>query len=430
MRLYNTLSRDGRGVRPRRRPHRAHVHVRADRLRARAHRQFPDVRQPRRAAARAAAPGGLRDAPGHELHGRRRQDHRRVRSRPASRCATTPTSTSRRFSRMRRRWASSRSRRIRARPTTPNLRAMVDMVSALEARGHTYRSDGSVYFRIATLPDYGKLARLDHEGIQAGARVDADTYAKQDARDFVLWKATKPGEPTWDCGCGPGRPGWHIECSAMALRLLGEPPIDIHGGGIDLIFPHHENEIAQAEGATGTPFVALLGARRVPEPRQREDVEVARQRLHGARHSRQRLPRVGAAVSADLGALPQATHVQLGRARAGRGGRDAARGLPRARRGRVAAARRIRAIAARVATAREEFRAMIASDLNVPGAHGVMFDLVREMNAAIDQGQVGRAGCAGDSRGVRRVRPRARRAGAAARGRRRPAGAGRGDRGG
>ena len=135
-----------------------------------------------------------------------------------------------------------------------NLRAMVEMIRRLEARGHTYRSDGSIYFRIASLPGYGKLARLDHEGIQAGARVDSDTYAKQDARDFVLWKATKPGEPTWDYGCGPGRPGWHIECSAMALRLLGDPPIDIHGGGIDLIFPHHENEIAQAEGATGQPF--------------------------------------------------------------------------------------------------------------------------------------------------------------------------------
>src|SRR5436190_2354243 len=136
-----------------------------------------------------------------------------------------------------------------------NLRAMADMVNALQKNGHTYESEGSIYFRIATLPGYGKLARLDHEGIQAGARVDSDSYNKQDARDFVLWKATKPGEPTWDYGCGPGRPGWHIECSAMALRLLGEPPIDIHGGGIDLVFPHHENEIAQAEGATGKPFV-------------------------------------------------------------------------------------------------------------------------------------------------------------------------------
>jgi cysteinyl-tRNA synthetase len=135
-----------------------------------------------------------------------------------------------------------------------NLKAMADMINALGQRGHTYTSDGSIYFKIATLPSYGKLARLDHEGIQAGARVDSDEYDKESARDFVLWKSTKPGEPTWDVGCGPGRPGWHIECSAMALRLLGESPIDIHTGGVDLVFPHHENEIAQSEGATGQEF--------------------------------------------------------------------------------------------------------------------------------------------------------------------------------
>jgi cysteinyl-tRNA synthetase len=135
-----------------------------------------------------------------------------------------------------------------------NLKAMADMINALEQRGHTYSSDGSIYFKIATLPSYGKLARLDHEGIQSGARVDSDEYDKESARDFVLWKATKAGEPTWDAGCGPGRPGWHIECSAMALRLLGESPIDIHTGGVDLVFPHHENEIAQSEGATGKEF--------------------------------------------------------------------------------------------------------------------------------------------------------------------------------
>ena len=141
------------------------------------------------------------------------------------------------------------------RATDPeNIQAMVDMINQLDANGHTYRSDGSIYFKIASLPEYGKLARLDHEGIQAGARVDSDEYEKEDARDFVLWKATQPGEPTWDQGCGPGRPGWHIECSAMALRLLGGPPIDIHTGGVDLIFPHHENEIAQSEGATRQPF--------------------------------------------------------------------------------------------------------------------------------------------------------------------------------
>ena len=136
----------------------------------------------------------------------------------------------------------------------PNIAAMGETIKALERNGHTYRSDGSIYFRIATFPDYGKLARLDHSGIKSGARIDSDKYDKENARDFVLWKATKPEEPTWDPGIGPGRPGWHIECSAMALRLLGEPPIDLHAGGVDLIFPHHENEIAQSEGATKRPF--------------------------------------------------------------------------------------------------------------------------------------------------------------------------------
>ena len=138
-----------------------------------------------------------------------------------------------------------------------NMRAMGDMILALERNGHTYRRDGSIYFKIASLPSYGRLARIDHDGLHAGARVDVDEYSKDDARDFVLWKATKEGEPTWDVGTGPGRPGWHIECSAMALRLLDGPPIDIHAGGVDLIFPHHENEIAQAEGATNQTFARV-----------------------------------------------------------------------------------------------------------------------------------------------------------------------------
>ena len=141
------------------------------------------------------------------------------------------------------------------RATDPdNMTAMCDMIHALERNGHTYNRDGSVYFKIASLPSYGRLARLDHDGLHAGARVDVDEYSKDDARDFVLWKAAKPGEPSWECnGAGSGRPGWHIECSAMAVRLLGES-IDIHAGGVDLIFPHHENEIAQAEGATKQTF--------------------------------------------------------------------------------------------------------------------------------------------------------------------------------
>jgi len=141
------------------------------------------------------------------------------------------------------------------RATDPeNMTAMCDMIHALERNGHTYNRDGSVYFKITSLPSYGRLARLDHDGLHAGARVDVDEYSKDDARDFVLWKAAKPGEPSWECnGAGAGRPGWHIECSAMAVRLLGEV-IDIHAGGVDLIFPHHENEIAQAEGATKQTF--------------------------------------------------------------------------------------------------------------------------------------------------------------------------------
>ena len=132
--------------------------------------------------------------------------------------------------------------------------AMVDLVKKLKERGHTYESDGSIYFRISTLPEYGKLSRIDVEGMQSGARVDSDDYSKENARDFVLWKGPKENEPSWDTDIGPGRPGWHLECSAMGMKLLGES-FDIHGGGVDLIFPHHENEIAQSEGATGKPFV-------------------------------------------------------------------------------------------------------------------------------------------------------------------------------
>ncbi len=133
---------------------------------------------------------------------------------------------------------------------------MVELVQKLTARGHTYVQDGSTYYRIATFPPYGKLSGIDVNRVRAGARVDADEYEKEDVRDFVLWKAAKPGEPSWDTEIGPGRPGWHLECSAMGMSLLGDS-FDIHTGGVDNIFPHHENEIAQSEGATGRPFVRL-----------------------------------------------------------------------------------------------------------------------------------------------------------------------------
>jgi cysteinyl-tRNA synthetase len=138
-------------------------------------------------------------------------------------------------------------------PATEHIDDMAAAIEKLAAGDHTYTSDGSVYFRIATFPGYGKLSHNDFSGNIAGARVDVDEYEKADARDFALWKAPKEGEPFWPTAMGPGRPGWHIECSVMAIKYLGET-LDIHVGGVDLIFPHHENEIAQSESLTGKPF--------------------------------------------------------------------------------------------------------------------------------------------------------------------------------
>ncbi|MBV8519575.1 MAG: cysteine--tRNA ligase [Acidobacteria bacterium] len=131
---------------------------------------------------------------------------------------------------------------------------MVALVQQLTSRGHTYEADGSTYFRVATLPDYGKLSRVEIDTSSEYSRIEADEYEKESARDFVLWKAKKDNEPSWQTPLGEGRPGWHLECSAMAMDLLGET-FDIHTGAVDLIFPHHENEIAQSEGTTGKPFV-------------------------------------------------------------------------------------------------------------------------------------------------------------------------------
>ncbi|MHB1021333.1 MAG: cysteine--tRNA ligase [Acidobacteriaceae bacterium] len=137
---------------------------------------------------------------------------------------------------------------------TEHIPEMVELVETLGQKGYAYKAeDGSWYFRIANFPDYGKLSKKDFEGIEDGARVDVDEYEKDGARDFALWKAPKPGEHSWETPLGPGRPGWHIECSAMAMKYLGDS-FDLHAGGEDLMFPHHENEIAQSEAASGKPF--------------------------------------------------------------------------------------------------------------------------------------------------------------------------------
>jgi cysteinyl-tRNA synthetase len=138
-------------------------------------------------------------------------------------------------------------------PATEHIPDMVQAIQRLGDGQHTYSTDGSVYFKIASFPQYGKLSHNDFSGNLAGARVDVDEYEKADARDFALWKTPKDDEPFWETAIGPGRPGWHIECSVMAIKYLGET-LDIHAGGVDLIFPHHENEIAQSESLTGKPF--------------------------------------------------------------------------------------------------------------------------------------------------------------------------------
>ena len=170
----------------------------------------------------------------------------------------------------------------------------------------TYTSDGSIYFRISKFPAYGKLSKIDVSGMQAGARVDVDQYEKENARDFALWKAPKAGEHFWETRIGPGRPGWHIECSAMAMKYLGDT-LDIHTGGVDLAFPHHENEIAQSEAATGKTFVRTWLHAEHSDNRRPEDVEVAWQFLYAARSFREGAQALHDPLPAAFGAVPETT---------------------------------------------------------------------------------------------------------------------------
>ncbi len=279
------------------------------------------------------------------------------------------------------------------RATDPeNIEAMGRTIQALEARGHTYRSDGSIYFRISTLPAYGKLARIDASGIKSGARIDSDKYDKEDARDFVLWKATKPDEPTWDPGIGPGRPGWHIECSAMALRLLGEPPIDLHAGGVDLIFPHHENEIAQSEGATGKPFSRFwFHVEHLMIDDEERGVEKMSKSL-GNVYNLADIAGRGFRPSA-LRYLYLGTHYrkQLKFSWTALGQSEEA--LKRimdflARLEHLPAGAAAADVGSRLDTARAEFAEHIAEDLNTAAALGIIFDLIRALNTSIDAGEV------------------------------------------
>jgi cysteinyl-tRNA synthetase len=270
-----------------------------------------------------------------------------------------------------------------------NLRAMSDLILALEKNGHTYRRDGSIYFKISTLPQYGQLARLDHAGMRDGARVDVDEYSKDDPRDFVLWKATRPGEPTWDFGTGAGRPGWHIECSAMALRLLGDP-LDIHLGGVDLIFPHHENEIAQSEGAMNRKFSRFW-------------FHVDHLFVENEKMSKSLGNVYTLADIVDRGHRPSALRYLLLSSHYRKQlnftwvGMDQAEEAVRrivdflARLDSVAGDTRFPQVQATVDQARDKFRSALEHDLNTAAALAAVFDLVRDVNAAIDARQIGKS---------------------------------------
>jgi cysteinyl-tRNA synthetase len=274
---------------------------------------------------------------------------------------------------------------------TDHIPAMCGMIKALERNGHTYESDGSIYFKIATFPEYGRLARLDHSGIKSGARVDSDKYDKEDARDFVLWKGARPGEPHWECGLPSGRPGWHIECSAMAEELLGPLPIDIHGGGVDLIFPHHENEIAQAEAATRKTFSRFWTHVEHLMIEEEERTEKMSKSL-GNVYNLEDIEAQGFRGST-LRYLYLGTHYRKQLKFSWSGMRTAEEGLKRltdflARVDALPAGDVHAETEARLKEASDAFAEHVRVDLNVAAGLGVIFELVRALNSRIDAGEL------------------------------------------
>jgi cysteinyl-tRNA synthetase len=269
---------------------------------------------------------------------------------------------------------------------TDHIDDMVKLIQTLEEKGYAYRSDGSVYFRVDRFKDYGKLAKIDFSGIRAGARVDTDKYDKADARDFVLWKAAKEGEPFWETPLGPGRPGWHIECSVMSMKYLG-PTFDIHSGGSDLIFPHHENEIAQSEAGTGKPFVRFwLHAEHLVVNGEKMSKSL------GNFYTLRDLVAKGykpTAIRYLLASVPFRKPLNF----TFDGLHQAQQSLERLRNFRYRltvekfpAGQNIE-LQARVAAARQAFEEGLDDNLNTAEALAPVFDLVREGNTAMDQGE-------------------------------------------
>jgi cysteinyl-tRNA synthetase len=267
---------------------------------------------------------------------------------------------------------------------TEHIDAIVGLIEVLLRDGHAYRTeDGSIFFRIASWPAYGKLARLDPEQLRVGERVESDEYGKDDVRDFALWKGPKPGEPSWETEIGSGRPGWHIECSAMSIQHLG-PTFDIHTGGVDLIFPHHEDEIAQSEAATGQPFV-------------RTWLHCAHLQMSGAKMAKStgNIARVGELLA--RGVSPRALRYALIAVHYRAANNYGEESLAAA----AAAVDRLDAMVAALTMYREDrdddsrlpevlraadgrFGEALDDDLNVSAALAVVFDLVRDLNRRID----------------------------------------------
>ncbi|MBI4875489.1 MAG: cysteine--tRNA ligase [Acidobacteria bacterium] len=281
---------------------------------------------------------------------------------------------------------------------TDHIPEMVEAIRKLSAKGFTYESEGSVYFRVSGFKDYGKLSHSDFGGMKAGARVDTDKYDKTDARDFALWKARKEGEHFWEAAIGAGRPGWHIECSVMSMKYLGET-LDIHAGGVDLTFPHHENEIAQSEALTGKRFARfwlhsehlmlgeqvmskslgnfytlrdLLGMGYTPEAIRyllasvpyRKQLNFTFDGLHAAATAIERLRNFDLRLAG--GKFPDGAHDGL---------------------------------AARAAGALRKFEESLDDDLNTAEALGAVFEYVRDANTAMDAGEF-RAANTAQARGL------------------------------
>jgi cysteinyl-tRNA synthetase len=273
---------------------------------------------------------------------------------------------------------------------TEHIPRMVELVQKLAAAGAAYQTeDGSWYFRLSAFPEYGKLSKKDLSGIEDGARVDVDEYEKDSARDFALWKAAKPGETSWDTPIGRGRPGWHIECSAMAMEYLGDS-FDLHAGGEDLMFPHHENEIAQSESVTHKPFARhwmhvrfLLVDGRKMSKSEGNFFTLRDLLLKGYKASAIRLALVSVPYRHQLNftfeGLTEATNA-IERLRTFSQRLKQANLAPGTNPALQAAAEK----------AQTDYMAALANDLNTAEARAAIFDLVRAGNAAMDAGTMGK----------------------------------------